>query len=261
MSLDRGAERPEVHAVGPDADRPAPAAGAEGQDLVEAIEQAGPLLLFDEPLELRPVGANSGAVSHWVQEFDGLVLEGGVSGDGADACGSGGQPIHVKLAVVLVVAGLDAVARWYFTALSRTGQRGNITSVRAGIDHGEEGGARMTVMKDLVTPEGRLRSSRINCHDVYHYLKCHRPHTEITLALQIFPEDVLALIHYIVEHEEEVEANWQAFEAEAAKGNPPEIQAKLEQSHKKLMAMREAILARKAQEAGRGESTIDGLFV
>ena len=44
VSLDGGAERPQVHAIGADADGAAPAAGAERQDLVEAIEQAGPLL-------------------------------------------------------------------------------------------------------------------------------------------------------------------------------------------------------------------------
>ena len=116
----------------------------------------------------------------------------------------------------------------------------------------------MTRMKDLVTPEGRLKTSRINCHDVYHYLKNNRPHTEIAIALQVFPEDVLALIYYIVEHEEEVEANWQAFEAMVAKGNPPEVLAKIEQSRQKLERMREAILQRKAQEASRGQGPVDG---
>ena len=43
MSLNGGGQRPEVHAIGADADGAAPAAGAERQDLVEAVEQAGPL--------------------------------------------------------------------------------------------------------------------------------------------------------------------------------------------------------------------------
>jgi hypothetical protein len=107
----------------------------------------------------------------------------------------------------------------------------------------------MTLMKDLVTPEGRLVDSRINCHDVYHYLKHGRPHTEIALALLISREEVLALIHYIVEHEEAVEANWQAFETMVAKGNPPEVEARLEASRRKLMQLREDILRRKAREA------------
>ena len=55
VPLDAGAERPEVHAVRADADGPAPAAGAEGHDLVERIEQHRPLRGLDEPLELRPI--------------------------------------------------------------------------------------------------------------------------------------------------------------------------------------------------------------
>src|SRR5437764_3142295 len=104
----------------------------------------------------------------------------------------------------------------------------------------------MTRMKDLVTPDGRLKGDRINCHDVYNYLKHFRPHTEIAITLGISHEEVLALIHYIVEHEEDMEANWQAVEAEIAKGNPPEVQARLEESRKKLEQMRETILQRKA---------------
>src|SRR5207249_604841 len=55
MSLDRRSQRPKVHPVRPNADRTAPAAGAEGEDLVEAVEQPSPLLLANQPLELRPV--------------------------------------------------------------------------------------------------------------------------------------------------------------------------------------------------------------
>ena len=44
MSLNGGPQRPGVHAIGTDADRAAPPAGAEGQDLIEAIEQSRPLL-------------------------------------------------------------------------------------------------------------------------------------------------------------------------------------------------------------------------
>jgi hypothetical protein len=109
----------------------------------------------------------------------------------------------------------------------------------------------MALMKDLVTPEGRLKGSRINCHDVYDYIKHHRPHTEIALALQVFPEDVLALIHFIVEHEEEVEANWQAFEAMAAKGNPPEVEAKLVQTRARMQAWREERCRQRAEEQAR----------
>jgi hypothetical protein len=116
----------------------------------------------------------------------------------------------------------------------------------------------MARMKDLVTPEGRLKDNRINCHDVYAYLKDFRPHTEIAITFSISQEEVLALIHYIVEHEEAVEANWQAFEADVAKGYTPEVQAKIDASRKKLEQRREAILQRKAQEAADAQGPVDG---
>jgi hypothetical protein len=109
----------------------------------------------------------------------------------------------------------------------------------------------MTLMKDLVTPAGRLKRSRVNCHDVYQYLKANRPHTEIALALQIFPEEVLALIHHIVEHEDEVEANWQAFEAAAAKGNPPEIEDKLVETRVRMQAWLEQRKRNAGEETAR----------
>ena len=90
MSLHRGAERPEVHAVGADADGPAPAAGAERQDLVEAIEQPGPLLLLDEPFELRPIGGELGGTEPLGEVFSRLILDGGVGLDALDALGGGG---------------------------------------------------------------------------------------------------------------------------------------------------------------------------
>lgn len=97
----------------------------------------------------------------------------------------------------------------------------------------------MTRMKDLVTPEGRLKGTRVSCHDVYNLLKRHRPHTEIALIFLISLEEVLALIHYIVEHEEEMEENWQAFEALVAKGNPPEVEAKLVETRARMEAWRQ----------------------
>jgi len=109
----------------------------------------------------------------------------------------------------------------------------------------------MTRMRDLVTPEGRLKDSRINCHDVYNYLKHNRPHTEIAVTLQISWEEVLALIHYIVDHEEEVEENWQAVEARIAKGNPPEIEAKLAETRGRMQRWLEERNQQKTEEVAR----------
>lgn len=70
-------------------------------------------------------------------------------------------------------------------------------------------------MKTTITPQGRIAGSRISVHDVYYYLKSNTPHTEIALILGLYPEDVLAAIHYIVEHDAEMERIYQAVEARA----------------------------------------------
>src|SRR5262249_42653738 len=94
VPLDRGAERPEVHAVGPDADGPAAAAGAERQDLIEAIEQAGPLLLANEPFELRPIGGEGRVGEPLLEILERLFLESGISVDCLKTGTGLGQQVH-----------------------------------------------------------------------------------------------------------------------------------------------------------------------
>jgi hypothetical protein len=85
-------------------------------------------------------------------------------------------------------------------------------------------------------------------------LKEHWSHTEIGLALTIFPEQVLALIHYIVEHEEEVEENYQRFEELAAKGNPPEVEAKLVETRARMQAWLQERRQQREKEQARERS-------
>ncbi len=87
MALDAGPDRPRVHAVRADADGPAPPAGAEWQDLVEAVEQDGPLVLADEPVELRPVGGELRVGQPPLQGVNGPVGQGGVVGNRAEGGG------------------------------------------------------------------------------------------------------------------------------------------------------------------------------
>jgi uncharacterized protein (DUF433 family) len=91
-------------------------------------------------------------------------------------------------------------------------------------------------MSTTITEKGRINGSRITVHDVYYYLKNYRPHTEIALILGLFPDDVLAAIHYIEEHRDECEAVYQRVEERIAGGNPPEIIAKLADTRAKMQA-------------------------
>src|SRR5262245_49067876 len=84
VALDGGTEGPEVHAIGSNAHGATAATGTEGQDLAEAVEQAGPLLLTDEPIQLRLIGDELRRGQPQAEELQGLVLEGGVHRDGTD---------------------------------------------------------------------------------------------------------------------------------------------------------------------------------
>lgn len=112
-------------------------------------------------------------------------------------------------------------------------------------------------MSTTIDAQGRIDGSRITVHDVYYYLKHYRPHTEIALILGLFPDDILAAIRYIEEHKEECEAVYQRVEERNARGNPPEVLAKLAESQAKLKAWRAEREAAKAREAN-GEGTAGG---
>jgi uncharacterized protein (DUF433 family) len=85
-----------------------------------------------------------------------------------------------------------------------------------------------------ISSDGRIDGTRISVHDVYYYLKRGRPHTEIALILGLYPDDILEAIGYIVSHRPEMEAVYQQVEELNAKGNPPEIEEKRQQSRAKL---------------------------
>src|SRR5262249_24760936 len=130
--LDGGAERPQVHAVGADADGPAAAAGAEGQDLVEAVEQAGPLLLADEPLELGAVDGELGPGEPLGEGLQRLFLQGGGRLDRPEAVPGLRQQIHVVSSPPFTETprGAPPGGR-YSTALLRLGQPAGVGAGRA----------------------------------------------------------------------------------------------------------------------------------
>jgi len=70
-------------------------------------------------------------------------------------------------------------------------------------------------------------------------------------------EQIHLALRYIEEHKEEVERDWAAIKARHARGNPPEIRAKLEASHAKLLAYREE-LRKQAEARGNGDARHSG---
>jgi len=97
-----------------------------------------------------------------------------------------------------------------------------------------------------------LAGTRITVYDVldYHELGWHRDVIADTLDLS--SEQVELALRYIDEHREEVMADYAEMRARDARGNPPELQARLKHAHERLQAklseLRDAN-SREAQDA------------
>jgi uncharacterized protein (DUF433 family) len=101
----------------------------------------------------------------------------------------------------------------------------------------------------------RLARSRINVYDVVHYLEGGHSANYIALTLGITLAETQALMKYIEEHKEEVMAVHRQIEERIARGNPPEIAARMAESptHALIEARWAEIQRRRAQEKN-GES-------
>jgi uncharacterized protein (DUF433 family) len=80
----------------------------------------------------------------------------------------------------------------------------------------------------------RIAGTRITVWDVLHYLETGWSRPEIATTLHLSDAQVDAVARYIEEHKEELIAVHQQIEARKARGNPPEVTAKLAQSSTKL---------------------------
>ena len=82
-----------------------------------------------------------------------------------------------------------------------------------------------------------IEGTRITVYDILDYHKDGWHHTAIAGTLRISSAEVLAAIQYFEEHKEEVEGNYQKILERCARGNPPEIQAKLDAIHAKYQVL------------------------
>src|SRR5438874_776588 len=80
-----------------------------------------------------------------------------------------------------------------------------------------------------------IKGTRITVYDVLDYTKHDWPPHSIALFLSISVEQVLAAERYIEERKEEVWKDYREMLARSARGNPPEIQAKLDALHETFM--------------------------
>jgi uncharacterized protein (DUF433 family) len=98
----------------------------------------------------------------------------------------------------------------------------------------------------------RLAHIRITVYDIIPYMERGYDPNSIALALQLSTAEVLALQKYIEEHKEEVMAENQKINERHARGNPPEIEAMRQESHKKLLALREELRQKRLQQEANG---------
>jgi len=82
--------------------------------------------------------------------------------------------------------------------------------------------------------KNRIAGTRITVWDVLHYLETGWSYPEIAATLHLSDVQVEAVAQYIAEHKEELLEVHRQIEARKARGNPPEITAKLTKSRTKL---------------------------
>jgi uncharacterized protein (DUF433 family) len=82
--------------------------------------------------------------------------------------------------------------------------------------------------------KNHIVGTRITVWDVLHYLETGWSGPEIAATLHLSDAQVDAVVRYIEDHKEELMVVHRQIEARKARGNPPEITAKLAQSSTKL---------------------------
>lgn len=94
-----------------------------------------------------------------------------------------------------------------------------------------------------------LKGTRTTVYDVIPYRLGGWDPARIAAVMGHSTEEVEALFRYMDEHYDEVMAVHRRIEERIARGNPPEVEEKLKQSHAKLLAKMEELRRRKQGEA------------
>ena len=108
-------------------------------------------------------------------------------------------------------------------------------------------------MEPAIINRGRgpeIAGTRITVYDVLDYSEEGWHRDAIAVFFRLSSMQVQCALDYIASHREEVDAEYQRIMERIARGNPPEVQARLDAGYERLMA-----LARQRESNGsRGES-------
>ena len=99
-----------------------------------------------------------------------------------------------------------------------------------------------------------LFGTRITVFDIIPYLRAGDSPSHIALVMGLSTREVEALIRYIEDHKAEVMAENAKIEERIARGNPPEVEAKLVGSRAKLQRLRDELARKSAPEGANGAS-------
>ena len=90
---------------------------------------------------------------------------------------------------------------------------------------------------DVVALGPEIVGPRITVYHIVHYLEGDWDPDSIARVLNLSMEQVLGAMKYIEEHKDEVMAVHRQIEERIARGNPPEVQAKVDVAHAKFQEL------------------------
>jgi len=109
------------------------------------------------------------------------------------------------------------------------------------------------MLEPQIIKKGRgpeIAGTRITVFDVIQYLQTGWHRDEIAVILDLSSQQVEAATRYIEEHREEVMATYERIMERVNRGNPPEIQAKIDAGHEWFLAMVKERREAKNRETG-----------
>ena len=83
-----------------------------------------------------------------------------------------------------------------------------------------------------------IEGTRITVYDIWDYALENWHRDAIALRLRLSSAQVAAALEYIEQHKQEVLAGYERILERERRGNPPELQAKLDKIHEECQAMR-----------------------
>ncbi len=98
-----------------------------------------------------------------------------------------------------------------------------------------------------------IEGTRITVYDVLDYLEEGWPTREIADFFRLGTDQIDAAVRYIEENRDEVMEQYQRILDRCARGNPPDLQAKLDAGHERFLAIvreRQRAKTRGGQDAG-----------